>query len=746
MITDRQITDNSVNKRYDSAYIFNNKTKYLIRGLFGIILLFIIILNCSGAEAALKVRYNNKTRKYYGKQITTYLDNKMCKADGTKGLILNKTVMVSYKDIFKKSCKASTSYNSSSGKITIKDNGVTVKLTVGSKNAYVNGKKSKLNQAPLKVKYYNKNKVKVLVPAKFVAKALGYKYVYSSGKSKVSLTSPFVISYNNKYNIYKSYFGGLVYDSAAIDTSLMPLLKINSTVMLPADLVFNKTMKINYSYDSASGNIIIANDYYSIAMNTASNIAYITSLSDGTTTELQLKTAPVQVTRKDTGYSDVMIPGSAIVNALGYYYKWDTKNKVCNIHTKTYFEWNSTETVYDTSLYSNALFNAKTTYDMSNNSIVISLSFINELNNESFVITEDKDNMMLYIDFAGQLNLLAGKTYDMSSTSIDVISSEQSTTGIRIALSLYEEISYYTSLSGNQLNIYITEGWSNDYGMRIAKPDGVDFAGITLEDRYYENKFIIKIPGNWKEFYKSNSIVNNSKNISSFTVSESGTDTLITVITKKLQGSKLVNMGNYIGVIVDDPHAVFDKIVVLDPGHGGKDSGALSKSGIKESDCNYNILYTKAKELFNAADSPVKAYWTRVDDTFITLDDRAKFASKVGADMFVSLHMNSATSTAAKGTEVYYCKTNNSSSPSFGFTSNSLAIKLLYKITPALSTSVRGVKSANYYVIKYNSVPAVLIELGFMSNSTDLGIITNESKQQAAAKAIYDGIVESFAS
>ena len=138
MITDRQITDKSVNKRYDSAYIFNNKTKYLIRGLFGIILLFIIILNCSGAEAALKVRYNNKTRKYYGKQITTYLDNKMCKADGTKGLILNKTVMVSYKDIFKKSCKASTSYNSSSGKITIKDNGVTVKLTVGSKNAYVN--------------------------------------------------------------------------------------------------------------------------------------------------------------------------------------------------------------------------------------------------------------------------------------------------------------------------------------------------------------------------------------------------------------------------------------------------------------------------------------------------------------------------------------------------------------------------------------------------------------------------------
>ena len=63
---------------------------------------------------------------------------------------------------------------------------------------------------------------------------------------------------------------------------------------------------------------------------------------------------------------------------------------------------------------------------------------------------------------------------------------------------------------------------------------------------------------------------------------------------------------------------------------------------------------------------------------------------------------------------------------------------------PAISTSSRGVKSNNYYVINHNTVPAVLIELGFISNSTDLGIITDADKQKLAAKAIYDAVSEAF--
>ncbi len=153
----------------------NNK-RLLFTGALFLLLFFSVVIGTNHSQAALKVKYNGKSSKYYGKQVKSYLDGKNIKADGTKGLVLNKTLMVSYKDVFKKSCKAKTTYNSKTGKIVIKDNGVTVKLKVGSKNASINGKKTKLKQAPIKVKYVKKKKTKILVPAKYVAKALGYKY------------------------------------------------------------------------------------------------------------------------------------------------------------------------------------------------------------------------------------------------------------------------------------------------------------------------------------------------------------------------------------------------------------------------------------------------------------------------------------------------------------------------------------------------------------------------------------------
>jgi len=709
-----------------------------------LLFLFLFLINTSDCKAALKIKYNNKSQKYSGKQIKTYLDGKTVKTDGTKALIFNKTIMGSYKDIFKKACGATTKYDSKTGKITIKANGTTVKLKLGSKTITVNGKKKKTAQAPVKIRYVKKKKTKILVPVKIVAKALGYTYIYNKTENNINLITPFVLYYNNKYKIYKSYFGGLVYDNTTIDISDMPVMKINGSVMIPGNLIFTNTLGINYSYDSTNGNIIISNDFYNVSLNTGSNILTVTNLADNVITEYTMKTTPLQVTYKNTGYTDVMIPAASIIPALGYNYKWDSTMKICNIHSLKYFHWKEDNITYDNSLYTNALKEFSTGYDLTNNAIVLSLSFVNDINEEAFVITDDSLNNLLYIDFAGALNLLANRSYTMTGKNINTIISEQSTTGTRIYMSLYNNISYYHSISANTLNIYITEGWKTDYGLRITKPAELLFEQFSLEDRYYENKFIISMPGDYTQYFTTYPIIKTSANITSYDVLYDAVlnVTTINVITSKLQGCKLVNLGNIIGVIVDDPQNVFENIVVLDPGHGGKDPGA-QKNGVNESDLNYTILYTYAKEYFNSPQSTVKAYWTRVDDTYLTLDERAKFAYKVNADMFVSLHMNSATNSSAKGTEVFYCATNNATN-SFGLNSNLLATKCLSKITPALQTAVRGVKTANYYVIKYNSVPAVLIELGFMTNTNDFKILTSQTHQQSAAKAIYEAVAESF--
>ena len=116
---------------------------------------------------------------------------------------------------------------------------------------------------------------------------------------------------------------------------------------------------------------------------------------------------------------------------------------------------------------------------------------------------------------------------------------------------------------------------------------------------------------------------------------------------------------------------------------------------------------------------------------------------QVGADLFVSLHMNASEALTVSGTEVYYSKSNNSVN-SAGLTSQTLASMLLTNLVSELGTTKRSVKYADYTVIYKNTVPAVLIELGFLSNQTEHDKLTNEDFQTRAAKTIYETLLQVF--
>ena len=244
------------------------------------------------------------------------------------------------------------------------------------------------------------------------------------------------------------------------------------------------------------------------------------------------------------------------------------------------------------------------------------------------------------------------------------------------------------------------------------------------------------------DFYNQNPIAINSNVITSVNTELSNGNTVISVTTSKLQGYKIYEKSDSFVVSVGDPRSIYKNIVVLDAGHGGYDSGATNK-GTKEKDLNHKIIYTLMKNYFSSNAPDTKVYWTRTSDVFITLAKRASFASTVGADIFVSLHMNSASSSSANGTEVYYSTNNNSSSFS-GVTSKTIATLFKNNLVTRLGTSNRGVKTAGYYVTKHNTVPAVLIELGFLSGSKDYYSLTNSAFQANSAKVIYDTINEIF--
>ena len=738
------------------VHIMNVNYKNILKYIRLVSALLFLVLLCSfhtdSYAKTLKINYNNSTIKYKGRTPVVKLDGKKIKTT-VKSIIINKNIMVPYKSVFKKGCSVSVTTNSS-GKLVFKANGVTVKLKVGSKNAYVDGKKTKLTQAPLKVKYISKSKTEILVPVKFLAKALGYSYVNDKNNNEVLLTSPFVLKYNDSLHIYKSYMGSVVYNDMPADMSEMPALSIGSATFIPAEYVFSTVMGLKYSYDASSGAVKISNDYYSVSMKVGSKSLVATDLtktSDGTQqskdgqaqtadSTVTLKSAPVIVTRSDTGYSCLMVPSSAVCKALGYYYSWNKTLKTAYIHTKKYFEWSAKDNKFDEKTYTNAVTVVNAEYDKKNTNIALYITCAQNIESNKVSVVRDEAGKYINIDLYSTYNPLKDMSYVFSSKYIDTLSSIQMDLGSRFTINLKDTIVYEYHIKDNVLTILLNEEWNADFGLRITKPETVVFDQFSLDDRYYENKFVISIPGDQTAFFAANPLTKQNSNIQSVDISyDNKTDiTNISVKTKILQGVKLVNLGNVIGVIVDKPANVFQSIVVLDAGHGGKDPGA-KESGVNESDVNLNVLYECAKKYFNAPDSPVKAYWTRTDDTYITLNDRANYAAKIGADMFVSLHMNSADNTSANGTEVYYCGTNNYKTDS-GIDSKKIADNLLTNILSSLKTNNRGVKTANYYVIKYNTVPAVLVELGFISNSKDRAMMTDAEKADAAALAIYNAI------
>ncbi|WP_310991236.1 N-acetylmuramoyl-L-alanine amidase family protein [Aequorivita marina] len=156
-----------------------------------------------------------------------------------------------------------------------------------------------------------------------------------------------------------------------------------------------------------------------------------------------------------------------------------------------------------------------------------------------------------------------------------------------------------------------------------------------------------------------------------------------------------------------------EKRIVIDVGHGGKDSGAIGINGIQEKDVVLDIANAILK-LNNDLDKPLDIYLTRYSDTLISLSDRTKLAKSLKADLFVSLHCNHSDNPNARGVEVYV------SNKQSIYQDNSvwLAFRMQVALNTKLGFESRGVKFGDFQVLRetVDYCLSVLLELGFLSN------------------------------
>jgi N-acetylmuramoyl-L-alanine amidase len=177
--------------------------------------------------------------------------------------------------------------------------------------------------------------------------------------------------------------------------------------------------------------------------------------------------------------------------------------------------------------------------------------------------------------------------------------------------------------------------------------------------------------------------------------------------------------------------------VVLDPGHGGKDSGATGHSGLKEKDVNLSVALHLANLLRAQGFNVIL---TRRDDQYIALAERVAIAEKAGADLFMSIHANaSLNNKSASGTETYYYPNKESSPQSFF-----LASLAQQEVSAALNLPSIGVKKGSLHVLRETRMPAALVELAFLSNAVDETILRSEECLQLAAGALYRSILRYY--
>ena len=249
--------------------------------------------------------------------------------------------------------------------------------------------------------------------------------------------------------------------------------------------------------------------------------------------------------------------------------------------------------------------------------------------------------------------------------------------------------------------------------------------------------------------------------------------------------------------IIDDSYAIIDdtetfkdimpkakeiakdaKIIVLDAGHGGKDPGAIGPHGTKEKDVNLAIVL-QLEKIFKK-DKNYKVILTRQDDTFIPLVERANIANKNKADLFISVHCNANLNRTASGFEIYFLSEKASDKEAISTEtlensvialedksdekktvlqnmlwslvvneyineSSELSSFVVAEASGRLKIPSRGIKQANFYVLRGTQMPSVLVETAYISNYTEEAKLNTSSFQKSAADSIYEGVKKYYA-
>lgn len=353
------------------------------------------------------------------------------------------------------------------------------------------------------------------------------------------------------------------------------------------------------------------------------------------------------------------------------------------------------------------------------------------------------------ISFADRMQVTPGDTVKA------VVRKKEQQIEKEVEVSQKEEIQKVENATKNQV-----EERSDTY-IRVPKTENTKFAKVTIFNEYMESKIrmtfqgvasgsvtkdsVIRVhgfevkkgPAAKKEFILKKLVINDQKD-------EQTEKNVISVemMTKRLYEPVLFEAEDAFYISLAEPKDIFDKIIVIDAGHGGMDEGTSSRNGLYM-EKEYTLLVTnQLQKLLEEED--IKVYYTRLEDKEVSKKARVKLANSLQADLLISVHCNASSvgDTTAHGVETLYSnrKTNQKL-----MTNKRLAQIMLKQFENATGLRNRGtILREELYILNHAEVPTTIVEIGYMSNQEDLKFIRRESGQQKIALGIRDGILQAL--
>ncbi len=695
----------------------------------------------------LTLTYNDKVLSYIGSTGKVTFDGRNIDVSKLPTILINNTAMLRAHNVFNKAMGISYSFNQSTGAIVFKKGDLTLKMQENSTVAYLNGVMKDCGVAPAMVTNPDTDTTALLVPGRFVAESLGYRYVWdSSKKTSVISTTDMVGVYIPPEPVEEEPEELVTYSFVTDEEKY-----------LEYENMIDNTITSIFREDGSASTSFIEQVYRDLTSELSEK--YIIQLgSPVQRIDSIMESDRLIVSIKDTVCAEKVYSAlnGSLVSEVHQVFDSD------DFTTQLSFQLSSEEYPYyslalsedgmqlEVLLYPNYLLGLET--GKNRNGSYLRFHGISPFN---YSIAQEDGYSVVY--FTNTCNTLGNIVFpdELFEEYFDyALMLEPEQNNIKFLYKLVNGTSLTIIEESNDLYLYFDykgtpEEDNNDTtdsdipssgGIFVRLPLDVELSDFTVEDQYWDKKIVLKVSGDYERYYQNNPIVSPYSVVNDISVSSTEDSTTITLSTSRIQGYSLHKDTDGFIIRLGNPSEIYDKIVVLDAGHGGIDPGA-SAGGYNEKDINYTILNNYTMAYFDNSD--VKVYLSRTTDTKIDLYERASFASSVEADLFVSLHMNANNSTSIQGTSVYY-STLNTSVTSGGLDSKTMAQTFADNISAALGTRNRGVYTQNFVVVKETRMPAVLIELAFLTNASDRKIITTTSTQKIAAKTIYETIVQFF--